>query len=152
MKRALAILALLLTLVTCATAQNETHKRAEIERTLHAFLEAFDNLEWDKFRGFFADDATVFYPRGVAQRAEGREEYERAFRDVFAQIRGDRTAPPYMHLEPRDLRIQFAGDVAIVTFLLDDRPPSVNRRTVVLERRGGAWKIIHLHASEVFPK
>jgi ketosteroid isomerase-like protein len=39
------------------------------EATLRAFIHAFDNLDWDKFRSFFADDATVFYPRGIPRRA-----------------------------------------------------------------------------------
>jgi hypothetical protein len=38
--------------------------------------------------------------------------------------------------------------VAVCTFHLDD-PDSLGRRTVVLQRRQGAWKIIHIHASTV---
>ena len=54
-----------------------------------------------------------------------------------------------MHLQPRDLRVQIIGAAAIVTFELDDRPGFVNRRTLVLRKAGGVWKITHLHASEV---
>ena len=54
-----------------------------------------------------------------------------------------------MDLQPSNLKIQIAGDVAIVTFHLDDRPGFVNRRTVILRKFTESWKIIHLHASEV---
>jgi ketosteroid isomerase-like protein len=54
-----------------------------------------------------------------------------------------------MDIQPRDLNIQIAGNVAIATFHLDDRPGFMNRRTIVLQRQPSGWKIIHLHASEV---
>lgn len=55
-----------------------------------------------------------------------------------------------MDLQPKDLQIQFAGDeVAIATLYLEDHPGFLNRRTIVLQKVGGEWKIIHIHASEV---
>jgi len=42
------------------------------EGTLRSFIEAFDNLDWERFGDFFADDATVFYPRGIASRTRRR--------------------------------------------------------------------------------
>jgi ketosteroid isomerase-like protein len=90
----------------------------------------------------------VFYPRGFANRAHGRAEFEANFRKVFEQIRAGRTHPPYMNLQPQDLEIQSYGEIAIATFHLDDRPGVLNRRTIVLRRRKGQWKIVHLHASE----
>jgi ketosteroid isomerase-like protein len=119
------------------------------EATLQAFIRAFDNLDWERFRGFFADDATVFYPRGVASRAHGRAEFEADFQQVFKQIRGSRNQPPYMDLQPHDLHIQRFGDVAIATFHLEDLPGVLNRRTIVLHWVGDCWKIVHIHASEV---
>jgi hypothetical protein len=54
-----------------------------------------------------------------------------------------------MDIQPRDLHLQIAGDIAIVTFHLDDLPGFLNRRTIVLQKQTSTWKIIHLHASEV---
>jgi ketosteroid isomerase-like protein len=54
-----------------------------------------------------------------------------------------------MDIQPRDLRLQIAGNIAIVTFHLDDRPGFLNRRTIVWQKQPSGWKIIHLHASEV---
>jgi ketosteroid isomerase-like protein len=148
MNRAFFLVVLLLGTGSSAGAQARSGNVGP-ETTLHAFIRAFDNLDWERFRGFFADDATVFYPRGVAGRAHGRAEFEATFQQVFTQIRGSRKQPPYMDLQPHDLYIQRFGDTAIATFHLDDRPGVLNRRTIVLHRMGDRWKIVHLHASEV---
>jgi ketosteroid isomerase-like protein len=148
MNRAFFLVVLLLVTSGSARAQPRSGN-VDPEATLHAFIQAFDNLDWERFRAFFADDATVFYPRGIDRRAHGRVEIEANFQKVFAQIRRDRTEPPYMDLKPRDLHIQRFGEIAIATFHLDDRAGMVNRRTIVLHRVGDDWKIVHLHASEV---
>ena len=93
----------------------------EVRKTLSDFIDAFDNLDWDRFRLSFSDDATVFYPREFPRRATGRAELEVGFRKVFERIRAGRTKGPYMDIQPRDLHLQLAGDVAIATFHLDDR-------------------------------
>ena len=146
-----ALVATLLLLVHSLRAQAPTSRTEEsaVRTFLAEFISAFDNLEWDKFRNSFTDDATVFYPRSAANRANGRVQFEQHFALVFEQIRAGRTSGPYMDLQPRDLRVQIIGNAAIVTFALDDRPGFVNRRTLVLRKAGGVWKITHLHASEV---
>ena len=146
-----ALVAALLLLVHGLRAQTPTShaEQPAVRAFLAEFISAFDNLEWDKFRNSFTDDATVFYPRGAANRADGRAQYEAHFRLVFEQIRAGRTSGPYMDLQPRDLRVEIIGNAAIVTFQLDDRPGFVNRRTLVLRKAEGVWKIAHLHASEV---
>jgi hypothetical protein len=96
MRKALGILVLCLT-QTLAAESNKIHSMAAggtPEAMLQDFIRAFDNLEWDRFRGFFDDDATVFYPRGFTTRASGRLEFEANFRKVFDQIRGNRMQPP----------------------------------------------------------
>src|SRR5207302_72375 len=80
---------------------------------LAQFITAFDNLDWEAFRSAFDDDATVFYPRGVPERANGRAEFERTFRIVFEQIRQGKTAAPFMDIQPRDLKLQIFGEIAI---------------------------------------
>ena len=56
--------------------------------------------------------------------------------------------PPYRTLEPKDLLVQTDGQMALCTFHLE-RPAGLGRRTVLLVRRAGAWKILHIHASNV---
>lgn len=138
---------------SAASMAAQPSRQPEPEQDVRAFLahfvQAFDNLDWEQFRNCFADDATVFQPRGFARRADGRSDIEREFRVVFDFIRGNKTAPPYMALKPKDLRVQSFGDTAIVTFHLDSRPGVLNRRTLVLHKGEAGWKIVHLHASEV---
>ena len=52
-------------------------------------------------------------------------------------------------IQPRALKIQLFGNVAIATFHLDDREGFMSRRTIVLKKTKVGWKILHLHASEV---
>ena len=150
MKIRLALILLVTSIAfTPANASPTAEGEAEVRKTLAEFIQAFDNLDWDRFRNAFADDACVFYPREFPHRADGRAEFEKFFQRVFDHIRGNKTAPPYMDIQPKDLRVQMAGTVAVISFHLDDRPGFLNRRTVVLQKQAGGWKIIHLHASEV---
>jgi ketosteroid isomerase-like protein len=121
----------------------------QVREALARFVQAFDNLDWETFRLAFDDNATVFYPRAFPERANGRAEFERTFKTVFEQIRGGKTAAPYMDIQPKEMKIQLFGKVAIATFRLDDRAGFVNRRTIVLNKSETGWKIVHLHASEV---
>jgi ketosteroid isomerase-like protein len=122
---------------------------SEVRQFLAKLIRAFDDLDWGTFRHAFSDDATVFYPRSIPERAEGRTEFEREFKLVFEQIQGGRTKPPYMDIQPRNMKIQIFGAIAIVSFHLDDRAGFLNRRTLVIKRTPTGWKIVHLHASEV---
>jgi ketosteroid isomerase-like protein len=126
-----------------------TTAQSEVDDALAKFVRAFDNLDWDTFRLAFSDDATVFYPRAFPERANGRTEFEKAFKIVFDQIRSGKNKPPYMDTQPKDVKIQLFGDIAIATFHLDDKAGFLNRRTVVLKKTQADWKIVHLHASEV---
>jgi ketosteroid isomerase-like protein len=150
MRRA-RVIALLLLVVHGLSAQTRPsdYEVTAVRGFLAEFLSAFNNLEWDKFRNSFTEEATVFYPRGTANRVNGRAEIEAHFRLIFEQIRAGRTKGPYMDLQPRGMQLQILGETAIVTFHLDDRPGFINRRTLVLRKSGGVWKIAHLHASEV---
>jgi ketosteroid isomerase-like protein len=120
---------------------------AAVERTLMAYLDTFNQADWEGFRRFFADDATAFSPWGAfAGRATGRDAVEAAFRPSFARWRETLPGPPYLHIVPEDLHIQQWDDVAIVTFHARDEP-SLGRRTLVFRHRPDGWKIVHVHAS-----
>jgi ketosteroid isomerase-like protein len=122
---------------------------AEIARVVAAFLAAFAALDWEAFRRCFADEATVFFPSiDHPQRAAGREQIEQVFHDVFERARAGAAGPPYLDLQPRDLSIRHTGDVALVTFHLND-PGILCRRTLILQRMAAGWRIVHLHASNL---
>jgi len=137
-------------LVPSVFAQSQTALvEPDVREALAKFIRAFDDLDWEHFRLAFDDNATVFYPRAMPQRANGRAEFEKQFKTVFQQIRDGKTAAPYMDIQPKEMRIQYFGDFAIATFHLDDMAGLLNRRTIVLNKTEKGWKIVHLHASEV---
>jgi ketosteroid isomerase-like protein len=144
-----SVLVILLALPTSPAQQQPTSGESEVRHALAKFIDAFDNLDWESFRLAFDDHATVFYPRAFPERANGRAEFEKTFKTVFQQIREGRTTAPYIDIQPRNIKTQMFGDIAVVTFHLDDRVGFLNRRTVILNRTNSGWKIVHLHASEV---
>ena len=124
----------------------------EVETALAAFLRAFDTLDLPAFIACFDSKVTFFAPTGRATRIDGRDAIADFFSGVFAQTKREsgRTQPPYMHLDPRDLRVQQTGDCAIVTFHLAESD-GIHRRTLVFARNHGGWRIVHLHASNLGP-
>ena len=123
------------------------------EQAAQAFLSAFDRLEWDEFRSYFADDMTMFFP--FAQwpaRVDGREAIEKVFEIFFREQRkrrADSGASMTQGLQPRDMKVQLVGtDGAVVSFHLgSEKTPS--RRSLVLQRSDTRWKVVHWHASAV---
>ncbi len=128
------------------TADSVAAHRAAAE-----FITAFDSLQWEPFRAYFADDITMFFPfPQLPARVDGRQAVEEVFRQFMESQRTRRAEagqPMVQGIAPRDLRVQMAGaDVAIVSFHLGGDPPS--RRSVVFHRNAtGEWKIVHWHAS-----
>jgi ketosteroid isomerase-like protein len=121
----------------------------EVQAAAAAFVEAFNNLDWEKFRLGFTDDATVFFPfPQFPRRASGRAEVEAVFKRFFDEGRKSKAAPPYLNIEPKDMQIQVLGDAAILTFHLGD-DNTVGRRTLVYQKQKGRWLIAHLHASSL---
>jgi ketosteroid isomerase-like protein len=119
----------------------------DVEQAATQFVRAFNNLDWERFRTSFAEDATVFFPfPDTPRRADGVSQFEPRFRAFFDQSLAAREGPPYLDIDPHDLAIQVYGTIAVVTFHLRAEP-ELNRRTVVFEKRAGQWLIVHLHAS-----
>jgi ketosteroid isomerase-like protein len=157
--------ALLLVLIFCGfsfklSAQDKkqvadfTSDSLAVVQTLNQFVDAFSNLEWEKFKAFFADSATAFFPPSAQfpYRANNKTEIETIFKNVFANARKQKSSPPYLVIEPKELKIQLMDNVAIASFTLDD-PALLGRRTIVLKKINTKWLIVHLHASgAVIPK
>ena len=126
--------------------------KSSVEKTLSAFLLAFDNLDWPAFRAFFAGNVTMFHPAAPnIKRIDTPQAFEAAWLGVFARIKkqSGRNHPPYMNLQPQDLRIEILSPVfALATFHLIDGD-IVSRRSILLKPDSGEWKILHLHASNL---
>jgi len=128
-------------------------ERVAVQMAVANFIEAFNNLEWERFRKCFADDASVFNPAvpGVTElhRLDGREKVETVFESVFAEAKKGKSNAPYLDIRPAELRIQMLVNAAIVTFHFNRGGSSYGRRTLVFQKRDGKWLIVHLHASNV---
>ena len=137
-------LVLLLILGACATSRDD---RREVRAAVDAVVRGLEHLDAEAAVVPFADDATVFFPdtAGEPARVEGKAAIRDVFARFFAELRKSGTTS--MTLHPSDVRIDLAGDAALVTFQL--RGGNLSRRSFVLRRIGGAWRIIHLHASNV---
>ena len=139
-------------LIQCIEAQpvKQTSTELQVRRSAADFVAAFIALDWDRFRRHFAKDASVFFPPSAnfPTRADGRKAIEKVFGSVFENAKKQRSVPPYLTIEPLDMRVQMLGDVAVVTFHLKD-PGIFGRRTVVFRRYDKRWLIVHLHASGV---
>jgi uncharacterized protein (TIGR02246 family) len=129
-----------------------SQEKEQVTRLVERFLQAFEKLDMANFIRCFADDATVYFPQPEpAGRFDGKEAIKTHFEQVFAAIRrtSTRSTPPFHRLIPEDLRVQLLGDSsAVVTFRLSNAD-RIARRTLVLEKLGNAWFIVHVHASNV---
>lgn len=141
MRRALA---LILILAACATTRDD---RRDVRAAVDAVVHGLETLDAEATVAPFVDDATVFFPdtAGEPARVEGKAAIRAVFARFFAELRQGGTTS--MTLRPTDVRVEVAGDAALVTFQL--RGANLSRRTFVLRRIGGAWRIIHLHASNI---
>lgn len=146
-------------LAACATAsigpdtlRAQAADSASAHRAAVGFLAAFDSLQWEPFRGYLADDVTMFFPFAqVPTRADGKAAVEAVFSRFFE---GQRTArardgrPMVQGLAPRDLRVQMAGPgAAVASFHLGDEAAPARRSIVFHRTEGGEWKVVHWHAS-----
>ena len=143
MKRLLILIAAVVLFVSPSAAQDPA---GEIGQIMKAFLVPFSNQNVDEFIEYVADDATAFFPasRFATDRIEGKASIARTFAGVFKY---DPTVSRPL-IQPQDLKVQTFGDTAIVTFHLGSNTAR-GRRTFVLRRVDGKWKIVHLHASSI---
>jgi len=140
-----------------AATPASAHSQTSPGDAMLAFLKAFERCDLDVMQAAFADDATCFDRVVMSTKATpdiDLDHYRRlmgmppGMRQVALSLPKDHPGPPYQDLTPKNLMIQAGQDMAVCTFHLD-YPHILCRRTVVLALRGGAWKIIHIHASNV---
>jgi ketosteroid isomerase-like protein len=125
-----------------------------VEQALARFVAAFEDLDWERFRKCFSENATIFHPAPPnIKRIDSPEQFDKAWLGVFDRIKKNsgRTSPPYMKLDPTDVRVERLSDnVTLVTFHFV-AGGTTSRRTLVFQRLSGAWKIVHIHASNLSP-
>ena len=118
-------------------------------RLVERFIGGFNHLDTNEMKELFAEDATAFLPSpDHPTRVEGRDAIIAIFEPMFAAERKRHSGPDYLHLQAKGLAIQLSGGSAVATFDIGTSEV-YSRRTLVIERRSGCWRIIHLHASNL---
>lgn len=123
------------------------------QAALLAFLRAFENCDLPRMEAAFAPDATCF-DRAPADPAD-LAPYHRAMgmpagmRHLALTLPKTVPGPPYHRVDPQGLACVLHGDIALCTFELEG-DDNLGRRTVVLRNEADGWKIIHIHASNIY--
>lgn len=121
------------------------HDSANVVKNTQDFIQSFTSLQWQTFKNFFSDDATMFYPQmDNAKRLNGKNEIEEALEPEFT----DTSLKATTNISPKDIRVQINRRTAVVTFHLEDKN-RLGRYTIIWIRRHGEWKILHFHASDL---
>ena len=135
---------------TVSSVEPGAPQRDSVESASRAFLGAFEDLDLDRFMACWGSDPSVIHPFPESgRRLDGWSQVHDGWRAIFDFLRTTKHGPPYLDLRPLDLDVRELGDgVAVVSFHLAlDR--ALGRRTLVLSEQSGAWKVVHLHASNV---
>ena len=135
----------------CRAAAREK-QRAEhpASSAVAGFVEALQALDIDALMACFHPECSVVFPFGGVPRPEhGVAAVRRRFEQYFGAER--RTGNARISVEPLEVSYAAAGPSAVlVTFRLAyPEPAKVGRRSMLWTREGGAWRLLHLHASVV---
>lgn len=115
------------------------------QRTMDAFFVALNSFDANAYAALLTDDASLFFTGAPfpLRRVQGRDQIMKLVTPLLdaARAKGAKgTIVPY------DILYQTWGDTSVVTFHIPVGS-GLDRRTFVLRRLNGAWRIAHLHAS-----
>ena len=132
----------------------DSKETANLREAATQFLDALDNLDWETFEASWAADPSVFFPfNDTPERVDGKTAVDERFEVFFSQVKQKIPGPPYLKLEPQNLKIERYGDAGLVSFTLGGLSSvgglsgSIGRRTILFVLQDGKWKVAHLHAS-----
>jgi ketosteroid isomerase-like protein len=121
---------------------------ADVRETLDGFFRAVESRAPDRIAPFFEEDAQMFSPLGTyPARLDGRAAIMEQFKAISEALK---QMPPPIRIDPQEMIVREFGDIALVTFHLK-LPGTLHRRSFILRRRDGHWRIAHIHASIASP-
>lgn len=142
---------------SCNSTGQNLDEEKEVMIALDKFLRAFENGDFETMEASMTNDAYIF-PRAIMSnditKPIENANYKRIkgldpqMKQVINSIRESGKQPPFMKLEPKDLKITMLNEAAIVTFHLENGK-SLSRRTIVLAKNDDRWQIMHIHPSNV---
>ena len=144
--RALSIICIsIASLMVSLPAPAQTDAEEEVRQVVMDLAAAYGANDVEAYFSYFADDLTQWWPG----RRVSREEYHTMWTQVVADGGG------YTSVEVTDLTVQVSpsGDAAVASYLLKytrrtpDRSSGAFQLSPTFFKRGGEWKIVHLHYS-----
>ena len=117
---------------------------SDVRETLDGFFRAVESRDLDRITPYFEEDAQMFSPLGTyPARLDGRAAIMEQFKAISEALR---QMPTPIRIDPREMVVREFGDIALVTFHLK-LPGPLHRRSFILRKRDGRWRIAHIHAS-----
>jgi len=117
---------------------------AGVQETLDRFLRAVESRELDRIAPFFEEDAQMFSPLGIyPARLDGRLAILEQFKAISEALK---QMPTPIRIDPQEIVVREFGEIALMTFHLK-LPGPLHRRSFILRKRDGRWRIAHIHAS-----
>lgn len=113
------------------------------EEVLDDFSRAFRRMDLDAMMEHIAEDATGFWPVQACLTRLDKAGIRAQFGATIAAVRA--AGGTEVVRTQSDTQTQRFGDVAVVTFHLQDVP--FGRRTFVLQWRWHRWLVVHIHGS-----
>jgi ketosteroid isomerase-like protein len=113
------------------------------EDVLADFSRAFRHMDLDAMMDHIAEDATAFWPVQACLTRLDKAGIREQFAATIAAVRA--AGGTEVVRTQSDMQTQRFGDVAVVTFHLQDMP--FGRRTFVLQWRWQRWLLVHIHGS-----
>jgi ketosteroid isomerase-like protein len=113
------------------------------EEVLTDFSGAFRRMDLDAMMAHMAEDVTGFWPVSAHLTRLDKAGIREQFAATIAAVRA--AGGTEVVRTQSDMLTQRFGDVAVVTFHLQDTP--FGRRTFVLQWRWDRWLIVHIHGS-----
>ncbi|MHB8647732.1 MAG: YybH family protein, partial [Thermomicrobiales bacterium] len=113
------------------------------EETLAAFSSAFRRMDLDTMMTYMAEDVTGFWPTQACLTRLDKTGIRDQFARTIAAVRA--AGGTEVVRTQSDMLTQQFGDIAVVTFHLQDEP--FGRRTFILQWRWDRWLVVHIHGS-----
>jgi uncharacterized protein (TIGR02246 family) len=121
---------------------------SDVRETLDGFFRAVESRDLDRVTPYFEEDAQMFSPLGTyPARLDGRAAIMEQFKAISEALK---QMPTPIRIDPQALVVREFGDIALVTFHLK-LPGPLHRRSFILRKRDGRWRIAHIHASIASP-
>lgn len=125
----------------------QTGESARVQAVVKRMLDAIDHGEAGVLEGLWEAECSMFFPFLNSPRlARGRAAVLERFTTLFRKFQTAGKSKPYFGFQLQEMHVELLGDAALCTLSYSLRGV-LARRSFVLVRSGGDWRIKHVHGS-----